>query len=135
MFLIIGQIFLSPLLSLFGADSEVLPYATSYMRWIFFGAIFQIVSLGLNSFLRADGKPKLAMITMFVGAGVNILLDPLFIYVFKMGMAGAALATILSQFISMIWILNYFFSKKANHHIYVKKHGSLKSSLSLKSLR
>ncbi len=120
LFLIIGQIFLSPLLSLFGADSEVLPYATSYMRWIFFGAIFQIVSLGLNSFLRADGKPKLAMITMFVGAGVNILLDPLFIYVFKMGMAGAALATILSQFISMIWILNYFFGKKANHHIYVK---------------
>ncbi len=68
----------------------------------------------MNNFLRADGKPKLAMITMFVGAGINILLDPVFIFVFKMGMTGAALATIISQAISVWWIMAYFLSKKDN---------------------
>ena len=92
----------------------------SYMRIIFSGAVFQIVSIGLNNFLRADGQPKLAMITMFMGAGVNIILDPVFIYVLDMGMAGAALATILSQFISMVWILSYFLSKRSHHQIQVK---------------
>lgn len=108
LFMILGQLFLAPILQLFGASATVLPFATEYMRIIFFGAIFQIVSLGLNNFLRADGQPKLAMVTMFMGAGVNIILDPVFIYLFDMGMAGAALATILSQFISMVWILSYF---------------------------
>lgn len=120
LFMIIGQLFLSPLLSAFGASPKVLPYAMSYMRIIFLGAVFQIVSIGLNNFLRADGQPKLAMITMFMGAGVNIVLDPVFIYVFNMGMAGAAFATILSQFISMVWILAYFVSKRTHHPIRLK---------------
>jgi putative MATE family efflux protein len=113
-------VFLSPLLAAFGASPQVLPYAIGYMRIIFWGAVFQIVSIGLNNFLRADGQPKLAMVTMFMGAGVNIILDPVFIYVFDMGMAGAALATILSQFISMVWILTYFFSKRSHHPIRLK---------------
>ncbi len=117
LFLILGQIFLSPLLRLFGASEAVLPYSISYMRVIFFGAVFQVVSMGMNSFLRADGQPKLAMVTMFVGAGTNILLDPVFIYVFKMGMAGAALATILSQCVSTIWILSYFLSDRTAHRL------------------
>ena len=116
-FLIAGQVFLSPLLRLFGASEAVLKYSESYMRVIFFGAVFQVTSMGMNNFLRADGKPKLAMITMFVGAGVNIVLDPLFIYVLRMGMAGAALATILSQCISMVWILSYFLSGRTQHRI------------------
>lgn len=120
LFMILGQIFLPSLLNMFGASETVLPYSMAYMRVIFFGAIFQVVSMGMNSFLRADGQPKLAMITMFAGAGTNILLDPLFIYVFNMGMAGAALATILSQFISMVWILLYFLGKRSNHKIYFK---------------
>ncbi|MDY0210282.1 MAG: MATE family efflux transporter [Acholeplasma sp.] len=119
-FMVLGQIFLTPLLELFGASEAVLPYATSYMRVIFFGAIFQVLSLGMNNFLRADGNPRMAMITMFAGAGVNILLDPLFIFGFNMGMEGAALATILSQFISMMWVLYYFFGKRGNHSIYIK---------------
>lgn len=109
-FMILGQLFLTPILQLFGASDTVLPYAEAYMRIIFYGAVFQAVSMGLNHFLRADGKPRLAMMTMFLGAGINIILDPLFIYTFGMGMEGAALATILSQFISMIWILSYFTS-------------------------
>ncbi|QQO09637.1 MATE family efflux transporter [Breznakiella homolactica] len=116
-FLVLGQIFLDPLLRLFGASDTVLPYSTEYMRIIFFGAIFQVTSMGMNNFLRADGQPKLAMLTMFMGAGVNIVLDPIFIYVFDMGMAGAALATIISQAISMIWILSYFLSSRANHRL------------------
>lgn len=120
LFMILGQIFLAPMLRIFGASENVLPYAMTYMRVIFFGAVFQILSIGMNNFLRADGQPKLAMITMFVGAGTNIILDPLFIYVLKMGMAGAALATILSQFISMTWILIYFFNKEHKHRIQLK---------------
>lgn len=116
-FLICGQIFLAPLLRLFGASEAILPYSEAYMRVIFFGAVFQVTSMGMNNFLRADGQPNLAMITMFVGAGVNIILDPLFIYVFNMGMAGAAWATILSQCISMIWILAYFFGSRTSHRI------------------
>lgn len=120
LFMLLGHIFLSPVLSAFGASEKILPFAMSYMRIIFSGAVFQIVSIGLNNFLRADGQPKLAMITMFMGAGVNIILDPVFIYVLDMGMAGAALATILSQFISMVWILSYFLSKRSHHQIQVK---------------
>lgn len=117
LFFILGQVFLSPLLRLFGASETVLPYATEYMQVIFFGAIFQVTSMGMNNFLRADGQPKLAMITMFMGAGTNILLDPLFIYGFGWGMRGAALATIFSQFLSTVWILSYFFSKRTSHRI------------------
>lgn len=120
LFMVLGHIFLAPVLELFGASAKVLPYSMQYMRVIFSGAVFQIVSIGLNNFLRADGQPKLAMITMFMGAGVNIILDPVFIYWFDMGMAGAALATILSQFISMVWILSYFLSRRSNHRIELK---------------
>ena len=81
----------------FGASETVLPYATSYMRVIFMGAVFQIVSMGMNNFIRADARPKLAMITMFIGAITNIVLDAVFIFGFKMGMEGAALATIIAQ--------------------------------------
>ena len=82
-FTILGQIFLKPILILFGTSQEIIPYATEYMRIIFFGSIFQIISLGMNNFIRADGNPKIAMTTMFLGAGLNTLLDPIFIYVLK----------------------------------------------------
>ncbi|MDF2540395.1 MAG: family efflux transporter [Herbinix sp.] len=114
---VLGEIFLEPLLSLFGADAEVLPYAVEYMRIIFYGSVFQVVSMGLNNFIRADGNPKLAMFTMFFGAGTNIILDPIFIYVFKMGMAGAAMATILSQFVSTVWVVLYFLGKHSKNKL------------------
>lgn len=119
-YMIAGQIFLEPLLVLLGASDATLPYAVEYMRIIFIGVVFQITSLGLNNFMRADGNPKLAMMTMFLGAGINIVLDPLFIYGFNMGMGGAALATILSQIISFIWVVYYFISKKSNHRLHFK---------------
>lgn len=117
---VVGQIYLEPLLVLLGASKTTLPYAMEYMRIIFMGAVFQITSFGLNNLMRADGNPKLAMMTMFLGAGTNILLDPLFIYVFKMGMSGAALATVLSQIISFIWLVSYFTGKRSNHRLLTK---------------
>ncbi|MDQ2086603.1 MATE family efflux transporter [Herbivorax sp. ANBcel31] len=119
-FMILGQIFLVPLLSLFGAKEEIMPYATQYMRVIFSGAVFQILSMGLNNFIRADGSPNYAMATMFLGAGTNILLDYIFIFVFKMGMSGAALATILAQLFSCIWVVSYFVGKKSRTKLKLK---------------
>lgn len=116
-FMILGQIFLEDILALFGASQTVLPYSMEYMRIIFFGAVFQVVSMGMNNFIRADGNPNIAMLTMFLGAGINILLDPLFIYVFRMGMAGAALATILAQAISAVWVVSYFIGKRSKNKL------------------
>jgi putative MATE family efflux protein len=119
-FMILGQIFLKPILSLFGASPAVLPYSVEYMRIIFFGAVFQLVSMGMNNFIRADGSPRIAMFTMFLGAGTNILLDPIFIYVLRMGMAGAALATVLAQSISTLWVVSYFIGRRSKNKLRLK---------------
>lgn len=112
-FMIGSLIFLEPLLRLFGASQDVMPYALEYMRIILFGAIFQGISMGGNNFIRADGSPKIAMISMFLGAGFNIIFDPIFIYGFRWGMKGAALATIGGQTLTTIWVLSYFLGKKS----------------------
>lgn len=119
-FMILGQIYLRPLLILFGASDKVLPYSMEYMRVIFFGAFFQVISMGMNNFIRADGNPKIAMLTMLLGASTNILLDSIFIYVLEMGMSGAALATILAQGVSFIWVISYFIGKRSNIKLKLK---------------
>lgn len=131
LFMILGQVFLRPLLSLFGASEAVLPYSMEYMRVIFFGAVFQVLGIGLNNFIRADGNPNIAMMTMFLGAGINTLLDPLFIYVFNMGMKGAAFATILSQAISATWVVTYFLGKRSRKKLRAK-YMKLKPQLTTK---
>lgn len=119
-YMLLSQLFLVRLLKLFGASKTILPYAVEYMRYILFGSVFQVVSMGLNNFMRADGNPKLAMYTMFLGAGTNIVLDPIFIYGFKMGMAGAAIATVISQLFSFIWVVSYFTGKKSKVKLILK---------------
>lgn len=119
-YMIIGQIFLVPLLKLFGASATVLPYSVEYMRVIFFGSTFQILSMGMNHFIRADGSPKIAMMTMFIGAGINIVLDPIFIFGFNMGMMGAALATIIAQGVSALWVVFHFISKHSKAKLQIK---------------
>ncbi len=116
-FMILGQIFLKPILLLFGASEAILPYAMEYMRVLFFGAIFMVVGMGLNNFIRADGNPTIAMLTMIIGAGTNTVLDPIFIFTFKMGMTGAALATILSQSLSAVWVVLYFIGKRSRNKL------------------
>ena len=130
LFMITGQILLRPLLTLFGASEAVLPYSMEYMRVIFFGAVFQVIGMGMNNFIRADGSPQTAMLTMFLGAGLNTLLDPLFIYVFRMGMTGAALATILAQCISATWVVMYFIGKRSKHKL-KRKYMKLKLNVVL----
>lgn len=106
-------IFLHPMLNFFGASSNLLPLAESYMKLILLGFPFILVSFGLNNFMRGEGNPMMAMITMFVGAGTNILLDYVFIVILEMGVVGAGLATVIGQFISFIWVLWHFTSKKS----------------------
>ncbi|MGM0397003.1 MAG: MATE family efflux transporter [Bacillota bacterium] len=105
-----GFIFLEPLLRAFGASDSNIGYSMDYMRIILLGAPFQAIGFGMNNFIRGEGNPRIAMITMLIGAVLNMLMDPLFIFVFNMGVQGAALATILSQSISAMWVLKYFFS-------------------------
>lgn len=110
---ITGHIFLKPILVLFGASESNIGYAMDYLRIILIGAPFQAVGFGMNNFIRGEGNPKIAMFTMLIGALLNIILDPIFIFVFNMGVQGAALATIISQFVSAMWVLRYFLSGKS----------------------
>lgn len=106
-------VFMKPLLVLFGAkDALVLGYATEYMQIIAFGFLFQMVAFGLNHCTRAQGFPVITMVSMLLGAVLNMVLDPIFIFVFQWGVSGAAFATILSQFASMVWMLIFNFGKK-----------------------
>ena len=116
----LGLIFLNPLLKVFGASPNVLPYSRQYLSIILFGAVFQAIGFGMNNFIRAEGNPKRAMSTMLIGAVLNIILDPIFIIVFKMGIQGAAVATIISQAVSAIWVLSYFLGGTSSLKIHKK---------------
>lgn len=119
-FMIFGNLFIEPLLSFLGASPDVLPYAEDYLRIILFGAVFQSVAIALNNFARADGSPRISMISMLIGAGFNIVFDYIFIVQLGWGMAGAAYATIGGQFLSMLWQLNYFLRGKSNVSLKLK---------------
>lgn len=110
---IIGLIFMEPFFKLMGTSDQILPYALDYMRIILLGSVFQSIGMGMNNFIRSEGSPKTAMNTMLIGAITNIILDPIFIFVFKLGMKGAAIATIISQAVSAIWVLSYFIGGKS----------------------
>lgn len=107
---VLGLIFTKPLLLLFGASEEVMPYAISYTRIIFSGNIVMMLAMGLNNFLRAEGKAVVAMITMLIGAGSNIILDYIFIVLLGWGVSGAATATVIARSIAALWIYYYYFS-------------------------
>lgn len=105
-------IFQEPLLKMFGASENTLPYALSYMYIYAIGTIFVQVTLGLNAFVSAQGFSKVSMMTVIIGAITNIILDPILIFGFDMGVQGAALATIISQAISAIWVLKFMTGNK-----------------------
>lgn len=125
---ILGFVFLEPLLKLFGASASNIGYAMDYLRIILIGGTFNVVGFGMNNFIRGEGNPKIAMFTMLIGAFLNIILDYVFIFVFPLGVQGAALATIISQFVSASWVLYYFYSKKSVLSIQ-RKYIKLKSSI------
>lgn len=116
---ILGLIFLEPLLKLLGASESNLHYAMDYLRIILLGAPFQAIGFGMNNFIRGEGSPKIAMTTMLIGAILNTALDPIFIFIFDMGVKGAALATIISQAVSAIYVMKFFFG--GNSILNIKK--------------
>lgn len=101
-----------PLIRLFGAPDSSFSYASDYLFLYGTGTIFVMFSLGLNPFITAQGYSVTSMLTVTIGAVLNIALDPLFIYAFDLGVRGAALATILSQGVSAIWVTAFFFRKR-----------------------
>ncbi len=119
LYVIIVEIFLIPLLTIFGATPDVLPYAESYTRITVAGVPLLIITNGMSSLARADGSPKYSMSCMLIGAVINTILDPLFIFVFNMGVAGAAWATVIGQFFSFLMAAYYL---KKFKHIELKGH-------------
>ncbi|GHT69104.1 MATE family efflux transporter [Spirochaetia bacterium] len=99
------------LIDILGTSETVFPYAKTYLRIILYGGIFSAMGPGINHFIRSDGHPRTSMLTQILGAVVNIILDPIFIFGFGLGIAGAAWATIISQFISFVWVIYYFNSR------------------------
>ena len=107
-FTIISLLFLDPILYFFGASEQTIPYAREYMEIILLGNFITHIYFGLNSLLRSSGHPKKAMFATIVTVFLNAILDPIFIFVFDMGIKGAAIATVLAQICSLLWILKLF---------------------------
>lgn len=110
---LLGYLFMDPLLVGLGASSEVLPYAKQYISVLLGGAVFQSIGFGMNNFIRAEGNPRIAMYTMILGAVLNTILNPIFIFGLHIGVAGSALATVISQFVTAAWVMYYFLGNKA----------------------
>ncbi len=104
---VLVEIFMRPLLSAFGATSEIMPYAETYSRIIALGMPFLIITNGMSNFARADGSPRYSMVCMLIGAIINTILDPVFIFICHWGVAGAAWATIIGQFFSFLFAILY----------------------------
>lgn len=102
-----------PILFLFGASEESFFYADEYLRVYLFGTVFSMLSTGLNGYINAQGFPRIGMFTTLIGAVINIILDPIFIFGLDMGVRGAALATVISQMLSALWVLRFLTGKKA----------------------
>lgn len=109
----VGFLIKEPLLKLFGASELTTDYANDYLNIILLGTIFGTIGFSFNNIIRSEGNARVAMYAMFISAGVNILLDPLFIFVFDMGVKGAAWATLISQFVLMLWVLKHFRGKQS----------------------
>lgn len=117
---IFGLLFKRKLLYLFGASDITFPYADNYITIYLIGSIFVMISLGMNSFINSQGFAKIGMMTVLLGAICNIILDPIFIFLLGLGVRGAALATVISQFLSAVWVLIFLTGKKTILRIKMK---------------
>ncbi|EOS78320.1 MATE efflux family protein [Dorea sp. 5-2] len=106
-----------PILFLFGASEASYVYADAYLKVYLFGTAFSMISAGMNGYINAQGFPGTGMGTTVIGAVMNLILDPVFIFVFHMGVSGAALATVLSQMVSALWVVRFLTGPKAILHI------------------
>lgn len=118
--MILGEIFIEPLLILFGATEELLPYARDYLSIILLGTVFTSTTMAGYYIINSEGQAKSAMWVLVISMGMNIVLDPIFIVVFQMGIKGAALATVLAQVFSTLFVVRYFIKGKGSLQIRVK---------------
>ncbi|MGM9868607.1 MAG: MATE family efflux transporter, partial [Sodaliphilus sp.] len=109
-------VFLDPVLRAFGASDRSLPYARDFMLYILPGLLFNNLTFSFNNVMRASGYPTKAMVTMFIGAGLNVILAPIFIFVFHLGIKGAAIATDISMGVSMLFVMAHFFNQNSELH-------------------
>lgn len=114
---IVFQLFAEPLLLTFGASENTIGYAMQYMRIYSLGTLFVQMTLGMNAYITAQGFTTVSMKTVLIGAGLNTVLDPIFIFALDMGVRGAALATILSQAVSAAWVLRFLTGPKTKWHL------------------
>ncbi len=110
---VVFMIFKEPLLFMFGASEQTIAYANSYITIYLIGTVFVQAALGLNPFISSQGQAKVAMLSILIGAVINIILDPIFIFGLHMGVRGAALATVVSQACSAVWVVRFLTSKKS----------------------
>ena len=116
-----GEVFAEPLLRLFGASDNAIGYSVVYLRIYLTGTLFSMVTTGMNPFINAQGFPGIGMLSVVVGAELNLILDPFFIFVLEMGVSGAAVATVISQGCSVIVVARCLFGKKLEQRIHFRK--------------
>lgn len=109
----LGYLFSRPVLFAFGASEESIVYAGEYLNIYLAGTLFSMVATGMNGYINAQGFPKIGMLSVLIGAVINIVLDPILIFALDMGVSGAALATVISQAVSAAWVLRFLFGRKA----------------------
>lgn len=114
---VLFQLLAEPILLAFGASENTIGYALDYMRIYALGTVFVQITLGMNAFITAQGFTTVSMKTIFIGAALNLILDPLFIFVLGMGVQGAAIATILSQAVSALWVLRFLTGSRTRWHL------------------
>lgn len=130
---VLGLVFLNPLIKLFGASENTIEYARQYTSIILIAAPFNVLGVILSNFARTDGNPLLSMYSMLIGALFNVALDPLFIFIFRLGVAGAAYATAISQMVSAAVLIYYFFFKSTMrlHRRNLRISGSIFKSIAV----
>ena len=128
--ILISMVFLHPILKLLGATDSILPYAATYAGIYIVSCIFNVFNVTMNNIVTSEGAAKTTMCALLTGAVLNIALDPLFIYVFDLGVAGAAIATAISQIVSTCVYLTYIFRKKSVFHFRVKDCTYTKETMS-----
>ena len=109
----VGYLFMRPILFAFGASEDSFVYAQAYLNVYLVGTVFSMLATGLNGYINAQGFPRIGMLSIVIGAAVNIALDPVFIFALRMGVTGAALATVISQTLSALWVLRFLTGKQA----------------------
>ena len=116
----LGLTYIDRILYTFGASANTFPYARDFMHVIFWGITFNFIAMGMNNIIRAEGNPKIAMKTMLIGAFLNIILNPIFIFGLNMGVRGSALATVISNIATSSWVMFHFTIGKSNLKLRLK---------------